>query len=313
MTVLKKQIPIDLMGHLQGEALTVCLIARVRTKSGDLHGFTDLDVDLSYDPADVDPYGTGDDWGPLLHEALNGGFSIARLDSAADMTVDNSELSILPGTNAVTAPAMLAGYLDSADVRIYRVNYADLTMGHELVAAGKLGSARISESLGAVEFRSLIDLLKQPEADLYSIPCSHVFGGPNCPKTYVWVEGTVTAVDPDDPLRIFADTDLTPEDDEYVPGVVEWLTGDNTGAQMEIDQNTAGTFALALPMGYPIQLGDTFRVRRDCSKLWADAEKGCAYHWDETNRIRYHGGFPDIPIADAGAALIPGAQQYGAR
>lgn len=310
MTILRKYIPAALQAHYDGSAVTVCELMRIRTKSGSVYGFTDLDVGLRYDPSAYDPGGTGDDWGSIEHAALNGGFSFSRLESAADLSVDNAEATILPGDDSITPQQLMAGFLDSADVRIYRVNYMDTSMGHECVKVGKLGNTRVSQNLGFLEFRSLTDLLKQPEAELQTIPCRHVFGGPNCPKAYTWTDGTVTGVDGDEPRRIFGDTSLAPADNAFVPGVIEWLTGDNAGNQMDVEQNTAGTFALMLPMGYAVQIGDTFRVRPDCTKLWGDAAKGCVFHWAD-QRIRYFGGFPDIPVADGGAAMIPGTQING--
>ena len=305
--MIQKFIPPRLQDHYDGDALTVCLLTRILCKDGTLYGYTDLDVGVYYDPATYDPGGTGDDWGPLEHTADTGGFSLARLEAAADLSVDNSELKFLPGTGGITAEQILSGLFDLADVRIYRVNYMDLTMGHECVAVGQMGNARVAENFAYVEYRSLTDLLKQPEVDLFTITCPHVFGSAECPHELVWTNGTVTAVDPTDSQRIFGDTGLTPEDDFYVPGVVEWLTGANAGSQDDIDQNTAGTFALSLPSKFPIQIGDTFRVRQDCSKVWGDADRGCLYHWGD-DRFKWFGGFPDIPVADGGNAMVPGAQ-----
>lgn len=306
---MQKQIPAQLAAHYAGDALTVCLISRFKLKDGRLFGLTDLDVDVVYDPADYDPGNTGDDWGPIVHKAENGGFDLSRLEHAQDLSVDNAELRMLPGDDSLTPQELLAGVLDSAEVHIYRVNYADLTMGHECVAKGRLGNTRVSDNLGFLEFRSLTDLLKQPEADLVTVQCGAIFGDAStgCPKTYTWTSGTVTAVDPTDSRRVFADNGLAPADDFYTPGVVEWLTGDNAGRQDDIDQNTAGTFALSLPTGFPIQIGDTFRVRQDCTKLWDDADKGCLYHWG-ADRWQYFRGFPDTPTGDGGSAFVPGAQ-----
>lgn len=306
--MIQKYIPIQLQSHYDGAGQTTCLITRILCKDGTLKGYTNLDVNVLYDPAAYDPGGTGDSWGLLEHTADNGGFSFARMESSADLSVDNTELKFLPGTRSITPQEILSGIFDLAEVRIYRVNYMDLSMGHECVAVGQLGNAKVADNFAYVEFRSLTDLLKQPQADLYTIPCGHKFGvAPKCPKAFAWTSGTVTHVDPDETLRIFADAALTPDNNFYVPGVLEWLTGDNAGKEMEIDQNTAGTFALSLPLGFAIQVGDTFRVRQDCSKLWDDDEHGCLYHWED-ERWKYFGGFPDIPIADAGAAMVPGSQ-----
>jgi uncharacterized phage protein (TIGR02218 family) len=303
---MRKYIPPPLAEHYRLPAVTVTHIMRIRTKTGHVYGFTDLDVNIRYDPSIYDPGNTGDDWGMIEHKALNGGFALSRLDLAANLSVDNAEMSILPGDASITPQQLMSGFLESADVRIYRINYTDTSMGHECIAVGKLGNSRISENQGFLEFLSLTSQLKQPEAELQTITCRHIFGGPGCWKEYTWHEGTVDAVDEDQPHRIFAASELTPDDNYFVPGVVEWLTGDNAGLQMDVEQNTAGTFALMLPMGYRVQIGDTFRVRQDCTKIWGDAEKGCLYHYGDL-RWRYFGGFPHIPVADGGAAMIPGA------
>jgi uncharacterized phage protein (TIGR02218 family) len=309
--MLKKFIPPLLLEHYQQDAVTVCLLTRIRLKDGTLQGYTDLDVDVPYDPAAYDPGGTGDDWGPLNHLASNGGAFLAQLQAAANLTVDNSEVTLLPGTESISVEQALSGFYDNADVRFYRVNYMDASMGHECVATGKLGNCRISGQVAIVEYRSLTQQLKQPDSRLYTIPCEHVFGSPKCGKAFTWTEGEVTAVDPANALRIFG-TDLTPDDDFYNPGVIEWLTGANAKQQKEIEQNTAGTFALSLPMLFAIEIGDTFRVRQDCSKWWGDTEHGCAYHYDAATRSQKFGGYPDIPVADGGVAMIPGGQ-VGAR
>lgn len=311
MTVLKKSIPIALMDHYQQTAVTVCQLLRIRTKTGQVYGFTDLDIDVRYDPSIVDPGGTGDNWGMVNHAALNGGFSLARLDAAADLSVDNSEVSILPGDASVTVEQLMAGFLDSADVRIYRVNYMDLSMGHECVAVGNLGDTRVTNGFGTLEYRSLTDQLKEPMADLWSKTCPHVFGGPECPKGFTWAAGTVTAVDDDEPARIFG-SGVSASTDQYKFGIVQWLTGKNAGKEMEVDQNTGGTFALSLELSYRIELGDTFRVREDCSKVYDDSAHGCIHHWGESDRNLYFGGFPDIPTADGGASMVPGARMRNA-
>jgi uncharacterized phage protein (TIGR02218 family) len=309
--MLKKFIPPDLLAHYRQDAVTVCLLTRIKCKDGTLQGYTDLDVSVTYDPANVDPGNTGDDWGPLVHKASNGGAYLAQLQTAANLSVDNSEVTLLPGTESISVEQALSGFYDNADVRFYRVNYMDLSMGHECVAVGKLGNCRVSGQVAIVEYRSLTQQLKQPDSRLYLIPCEHKFGSPRCGKNFTWTSGEVTSVDPTNALRIFG-TDLAPTDDFYVPGVIEWLTGDNAGKQMEVDQNTGGTFALSLPMLFAIQIGDTFRVRQDCSKIWGDAEHGCIYHYDAATRALKFGGYPDIPVADGGVAMIPGGQ-VGAR
>jgi uncharacterized phage protein (TIGR02218 family) len=311
---MQKYIPIALKDHYRQEGVTTCLLSRIMPKSGVLEAYTNLDVDIGYDPAAYDPGNTGDDWGYAVHLASNGGATMAQLQAASSLTVDNTDVTFLPGTESISVERALSGYYDNADIRIYRINYDDTSMGHECIAVGKLGNCKVSNKIAIVEFRSLTQQLIQPDVRLYQITCEHKFGSPRCGKAFTWELGTVTSVDPANSTKLFG-SDVAFSglvDDFYVPGVIEWLTGDNAEKQMEVEQNTGSTFLLSLPMLFGIQVGDTFRVRQDCSKIWDDAEHGCIYHYDATNRAKKFGGYPDIPVADGGVAMIPGGQ-VGAR
>jgi uncharacterized phage protein (TIGR02218 family) len=307
-----KQIPTALLTHYQQDMTTTCLLTRIRTKSGSLYGFTDLDVSVTYNPATVDPGATGDAWGSLVHTADNGGFSMARLEAAADLNINNTELSGVIGDTGITQQQVRAGLFDFSDVRIYRVNYMDLTQGHELIAAGVAGETTYTENGWKTEFRSLTQILKQPETDMWTIACPKQFGSATykgstgCPKAFTWTSGTVTSLGTDT-QRQFSSA-LAPADGYYTIGVVVWDTGDNAGAQMEVDSNISGLFSLSLPMDNAIKVGDTFRVRKDCNKVYADSASGCQFHWGAADRNLYFGGCPDIPVTDGGASLIPGAQ-----
>lgn len=314
-----KSIPIALQSHLDQDATTLCLLLRVRTKDGTVYGFTNLDADVVYNPATVDPGGTGDDWGSATHRADNG-FTPERLQASADLNVDNTDLQGWVSDTGITEQQIRAGLFDYAQVRVYRVNYMDLTLGHELVMSGTCGETQYTATGWKTEFRSISQQLKQPVCQLYSLTCRARFGSKTigtggeqpeerkpCGKDWTWAGYTVTGVDTDEPDRIFTASAMAEATDYYRLGVVRWLTGSNAGAQMEVDANAAGEVTLSLPIAYDVEVGDTFEIRKDCSKLWDDADNGCLFHWG-SERANHFRGEPDIPIADAGASQIPGAQ-----
>jgi hypothetical protein len=74
-----------------------------------------------------------------------------------------------------------------------------------------------------------------------------------------------------------------------------------------VDTHASDAFALALPMAYAIQVGDTFQARKDCSKEWDDAANGCLFHWAADRALHFRGE-PHIPVADGGQNMVPGAQ-----
>lgn len=308
-----KTIPIALQNHLNQDATTLCLLTRVELKSGEVIGFTDLDEAIVYDDGD----------GPVTYSAENG-FTPSRLQTSADLSVDNAELTGLVTDSGFTEAQIRAGLFDYAKVRVYRVNYMSMSDGHEIIATGTAGETTFSENGWRTEFRSLTQQLKQPISSLYSLTCRARFGSMPigtddgsfeekypCGKAFTWVDGTVTSVGANVRLN-FTDTSATEADEFYNNGVTEWLTGDNAGVQMEVDtyahnSNVDATFNLILPLPYPIQVGDTYRRRKDCSKEWDDAENGCLFHWG-AERSDHFRGEPHIPIADGGQSMVPGAQ-----
>lgn len=313
-----KIIPIALQSHLDEDATTVCLLTRIETKDGTVFGFTDLDEDVTYD----------DGQGVVTYSAENG-FTPSRVQSSADTAVDNAELTGVVMAGGITMQQIRAGLFDSAKVIVYRVNYMSLSDGHEIVQYGRAGETTFSATGWKTEFRSLTQLLRQPISIPYSLECRARFGskaiGTNdvdssgavsfeelhpCGKDFVWAGGSVTSVGGNQKTT-FTDSASTAADGFYVPGVVEWLTGDNAGFQMEVDlhNNDSGgkVIALALPMPYPIQAGDTYRIRQDCTKLWDDDEHGCLYHFG-SSRVNHFQGEPHVPVSDGGANMVPGAQ-----
>lgn len=298
-----KSIPIALQDHLDQDATTWCLLFRVACKSGPILGFTSLDVDVTYDDGN----------GEIVYHAENG-FTIERLQASADMAVDNTNLQGWLSEEGITEQDIRAGLFDFAGIRIYRVNYLNLSQGHEIVAAGTAGETKFSQNGWRTEFRSLTQQLKQTVSKLYSLTCRTKFGSqypssgageqpedPHpCTKEWVWVNGTVTAVGAETD-RIFTDTGITQPDHHFDIGVVQWLSGSNAGNEMEVDSQVADVFSLAIPMPYPIQVGDTYRVRQDCDKSFAMCRDV------HNNAVNFRGEHL-IPIADGGSNLVPGAQ-----
>lgn len=75
-------------------------------------------------------------------------------------------------------------------------------------------------------------------------------------------------------------------------GVVTWLTGQNAGYRMDVRQSSVGTITLALPMPYPINIGDTYSVVAGCDKTAAT----CKGRYNNFINFR---GEPYIPGTDA--------------
>ena len=256
-----KTIPLALHQHLAGGATTLCLLMRIQCVGpwdGTVLGFTNLDAALRYD----------DGAGPVMYSPDNG-FTPKRFEHASDFGVDNSESVGWVSDHGVQREQILAGIFDYAQVTVYRVNYADLSQGHEIVLHGTLGETQCDGIRWQVELRSLMQQAKQAIGQVYSLTCRARFGDQRCGQPLTWIDAHVTAVG-QEPQRFFSASELTQAGGYFDLGIVRWHSGANQGAEMEIDAFSAGgQVRLAFPLGFPVRVGDAFRIRQDCDKTFA--------------------------------------------
>ena len=249
---MSKTIPIALQAHKALPATTLCDLLKVGpVEGGTIYGFTSIDRDVTYDD------GSGD--GPVVYRAHTGFNGSAQIASA-DLSVDNAEAESLEATYTVpgvTQAAIDMGLFDKAPFVMYRVNYSDLTDGHEILASGTIGEQTLKVGgVAVLELRSLSQQLKQSVVELDSLTCRvKQFGSqPGDERfpcgydiTAEWVNFTVSEVGTE-VTRQFRALALTEADDYYAPGLVEWLTGDNAGQQVEIEtyEGEQDTYQVAL-------------------------------------------------------------------
>lgn len=291
-----KTIPSALQTHKDLETTTLCRLLLIILKDGTTKiGFTNLDIDVAYNNGN----------GSVTYRAANG-FTPSRISSQSGTSVDNADLvGILAdlSTLGVTEQQVRAGVLDYAEAWCYEINYNDLTSGrHEIIERGKLGQVTMDGEQFVAEFRSLMQILKQGITKVTSLTCRAKYGSTECGATKVWNTYTVTAVDATEPDRIYTASAMVEAADHYVPGVAEWLTGSNTGKQVDVSAFASGRVTLIEPVYFPIVIGDTFRIRIDCPKT----VDGCK----DSRRNRYPNSFrgePFIPIGREGEILTPGA------
>jgi len=312
-----RTIPAELQAALDTGCTTLTDIIRIDpvTPGYASFGITQLDADVTYDDGD----------GELVYLAAIG-MDPSNISSSLNMTVDNSTSNhLLPEFDIpVSTEDIAAGVLDFAKWTRYRVNYNDLTPGRHIeLGTGQLGEMKILQGSTFVsELTSIEKLLKTNIVEKDSITCRAQFGSqyigtPDaditerfpCTKEYTWYEGTVTTPG-DEVTNAFTSEDLDQATGFFKPGMVRWLTGLNAGTQSEVDEfTTGGVVDLPFQTKFPIQAGDTFEIRKDCTK-WVYGANGCQEHWSSEAPDAWKGhyrGEPFIPIADADAINTPGA------
>jgi uncharacterized phage protein (TIGR02218 family) len=302
-------IPTALQTHLNQDGTTLCFLLKIEARDGTVLGVTSLDQDVAYD----------DGAGSVTYQAAIG-VDQSAIESSSDLEVDNSEATmLLADSGTFTREKIEAGVLDYARFVIYRINWADTSNGHRIVQSGVTGIAKNADGLaGVIELRSLSQILKQNFITLYSRTCRNVFGsggGGSCSGAFecgfdavsLWQSHSVDTVGSETD-RIF-EADSTPSVSgpngalAFVPGLIEWLTGDNAGGFSEVEAHSGTTITLRFGTEYTIQSGDTFRIRPDCDK----AKRTCIDDYD--NFVNFNGE-SEIPLGDESSNQTPGAAAY---
>lgn len=314
-----RTISAELQAHLDSGATTTTLLLRIDpvTPGYPSIGATLLDRDVVYDDGD----------GEVTYKATIG-MVPANIVSNASMEVGNTEIQhLLPESDLPISEADIsAGVYDFASYTLMLVNYEDLSMGHVIMPSGhgQLGQMRQENGLSFwSELTALVKLLKQSIVEKDSLSCRAIFGSQPlgtedtsgdvvtqrfpCGKdtTGMWVDSTVTAVGLET-NRAFTAGALGAAADVYVPGMLKWLTGANAGRSYEVESQTAsGEIGLGFETMFPVEIGDTFEIRPDCTK-WKDGNNGCKFHFG-TEWVLHYRGEPLIPVADADQINAPGA------
>ncbi len=297
-----------LQGHLDSKTTTLCFLLKIVPKNAAAFGVTSLDVDVDYD----------DGGGSLIYSSVIG-LNQNAVESSSELSVDNSEAMLLITTD-FTKNQIEAGLLDYADFFLYRINWADHSMGHYIVQSGTTGAVRADDELsGIIELRGLPQQLKQNYLDVYSITCRARFGSQvgeedfpcNFDAEALWQNNTVDEVGQDPDFEFIAD--ITPSatgPNGALPfdfAVIQFLTGNNAGLSVETDTVDTGTKTIILRFNapYPIEVGDTFKMRPDCEKRFAE---DCIALYDNLPNFR---GEPLIPITEEAPSATPGANVPG--
>jgi uncharacterized phage protein (TIGR02218 family) len=207
-------------------------------------------------------------------------------------------------SDVVTYDDIEAGDWNSARVEIWRVNYKDLTQGHEVLGVGELGQFAHDGSGYKAEFTGRTHKLGRQVTRAYLPSCDADLGDARCGVDIdaLALDAIVTEVTSN---SVFvAEIDGSPSvawEDQYCTyGRVLWVTGENEGRGMEVkNQDGAGVFTLQLGMKRTIAVGDTFIAYPGCNKLKKTGEAeylgDCVVKFNNAVNFR---GFDEVPGVD---------------
>ncbi len=311
---MPRHVPYDMLQDLQRGLTTFCLLIRFDPIQPGYasYGMALHDQALTYDPDD----GSGAmEYSPIV------AMQPSTLVFSADLSVDGGEgAGLVPEFDTpINEADLIAGAYDNCEFTAYIVDYRNLTPGrHIILQEGTTGQVTLTEGGLAFtqELRGKAQALLQSITEKWSLTCRAIFGSQpigtpgaavtqrfpcNFDAEALWEGGAVSTVGLES-NQSFTTSGLAPAYGGN-PGLVRWLTGANAGRENEVDEfeDDAGVITIGLthPTMFPIQASDTFDFRDDCPKTKAACKA-------RGNWLNFRGE-PNIPVADAGQAAVPGA------
>lgn len=262
--------------HLQGEVTTLATCWKITRRDEVILSFTDHDKNLTFEE--------------LTYISV-AGFTPSSIEAKDNLSVDNLDVQGMMYEGYITAPDLLAGKYDFAEVEIFLVNYQDLTQGRMLLKRGRIGEVTIQKSTFTAELRGIAESLQQTIGSLFQPSCRAILGDNKCKVNLASFSftGTVTT---STSQQIFSSNALTQAAGYFTGGEVHWTSGNNTGLRMEIKEFASKEVVLALAMPYSIQAGDEFTIIAGCDKTSGT----CITKFSNIANFR---GEPFVPGTDA--------------
>lgn len=254
-----KSVSAGLAAHIADDALSLATLWRITRLDGQVFTFTDHNADIVYG-------------GETYVAAL--GYQRSAISSRADLAVDETELLGLLNSASINETELRAGVWDFADVRIFVVNWADLTQGELKQRRGKLGEVIVRDDGSfRAELRGLAQPLQSMVGSFYQAECRADLGDARCKINLAygagWTQqGTIDAVSSSVDLVLANDGIGAYADAYFEGGVAIWQTGTNAGVVREVlSWNQAERLlTLLAPPPFAPDVGDVLHIQPGCDK-----------------------------------------------
>lgn len=270
-----------LQTHLQSGLTTTCRCWLIRRPDGREYGFTDHDMELSFDG--------------MTFKASTG-LTASAIEQATGLSIDNSEAMGALSDAAVTEEDIEFGRFDGAEVRAWLVNWTALEQ-RVLQFRGSIGEMRRAGGAFHAELRGLTDLLNQPMGRIYQKPCTAVLGDNACKFNLnisgFRAEAEVASLIAGNALQLKGgggwDTGW------FKRGRLDVVSGQAVGLWDSIkqDEQITGGRNVSLWSGISgrLAVGDRVRLTAGCDKSMTTCRL-------KFNNVMNFQGFPDLPGED---------------
>lgn len=245
-----KELSTAMAAHVRGHVTTLATCWKITRRDGTVMGFTDHDTDITFES--------------VTYIAASG-FTPSAVASSAALNVDDLDVEGMLSAGAITETDLLAGVYDYAEIDVFQVNYADLTMGTIHLRTGWLGEVQMHGERFVAEVRGLAQQLSQTLGERYSAGCRANLGDARCKVnvTSYTHTGTLTEVTS---RSVVSDSAREEADGYFTNGIIEMTSGANNGLRLEVKQFTDGQFVTVLPFPADCEAGDSYTAIAGCDK-----------------------------------------------
>ncbi|MEM6832525.1 MAG: DUF2163 domain-containing protein [Pseudomonadota bacterium] len=239
-----------LHAHLGQADTTLALCWRITRVDGVALGFTQHDCPLYleglwYQPAP--------------------GFDISKIERTASAAVDNLDVSGAFTNAALTEADLSMGRYNDAQLTIFRVNWADLSMGIQPIASGLIGRVSRRDDAFTAELRGLKHRLGYRATEDYTPDCRAKMGDKRCRVDLSRFTHRVSLTAQTD-VATFTYSGETLADGYLDFGQLRYLGGQLVGQDAVILKHESGSLTLSeapsVPLSFPIDV----RVMAGCDR-----------------------------------------------
>ena len=163
---MSKTLTAGMDAHLLLEVTSLATCWRLTRTDGTEFFFTDHDQDVTFE---------GDTY------KAETGYSRTAIQNDATLAVDNLDIEGVFDSAEITETDLRAGLFDFAQIRIFVINWDDLTDGAVKMRNGKLGEVVLTEQgVFRAELRGLTQALSQSIGEVYQPECRADLGDSRC-------------------------------------------------------------------------------------------------------------------------------------
>lgn len=163
---MPKSWPSPLVTHMQGPVTTVCTCWQIIRQDGVSFYFTDHDQDVVVDDNTY---------------LASVGYTRSAISANSDLSTDNLEIQGMFDDSTITNEDLQAGLFDFADVFLFIVNWADVSMGSGALRRGNLGDiSGLPSGIFMTQLNGLVAVLNHNVGDIYQPTCRSDVGDSKC-------------------------------------------------------------------------------------------------------------------------------------